>query len=80
MTLTPAYNRDYKNKNDVLTDFNNDKDFIINDMFSPYNGKYCNKSDIKNGITKMNNFVMDINNNSVKIRYNKLQKICIVKL
>ena len=80
MTLTPAYNRDYKNKNDVINDFNNDKDFIINDMFSPYNGKYCNKSDIKNGITKMNNFVMDINNNSVKIRYNRLQKIIIVRL
>ena len=67
-TLTPAYNRDYKNKNDVLTDFNDDKDFIINDMFSPYNGKYCNKSDIKNTYK------------SVKIRYNKLQKIIIVRL
>jgi hypothetical protein len=67
-TLTPAYGRDYKNKNDVITDFNNNKDFIINDMFSPYNGKSCNKSDIKN-VYK-----------SVKIRYNKLQKICIVKL
>ena len=68
MTLTPAYNRDYKNKDEVLTDFNNDKDFIINDMFSPYNGKYCNKSDIKNTYK------------SVKIRYNKLQKIIIVRL
>ncbi len=67
-TLTPAYNRDYKNKKDVLTDFNNNKDFIINDMFSPYNGKYCNKSDIKNTYK------------SVKIRYNKLQKIIIVRL
>ena len=67
-TLTPAYNRDYKNKKDVLTDFNNNKDFIINDMFSPYNGKYCNKSDIKNTYK------------SVKIRYNRLQKIIIVRL
>ena len=67
-TLTPAYNRDYKNKKDVLTEFNNNKDFIINDMFSPYNGKYCNKSDIKNTYK------------SVKIRYNKLQKIIIVRL
>ena len=67
-TLTPAYNRDYKNKKDVLTDFNNNKDFIINDMFSPYNGKYCNKSDIKNTYK------------SVKIRYNKLQKVIIVRL
>ena len=67
-TLTPAYGRDYKNKKDVLTDFDNNKDFIINDMFSPYNGKYCNKSDIKNTYK------------SVKIRYNKLQKIIIVRL
>ena len=67
-TLTPAYGRDYKNKNDVLNDFDNNKDFIINDMFSPYNGKYCNKSDIKNTYK------------SVKIRYNKLQKIIIVRL
>ena len=67
-TLTPAYGRDYKNKKDVLTDFDNNKDFIINDMFSPYNGKYCNKSDIKNTYK------------SVKIRYNKLQKVIIVRL
>ena len=67
-TLTPAYNRDYKNKKDVINDFNKNKDFIINDMFSPYNGKYCNKSDIKNTYK------------SVKIRYNKLQKVIIVRL
>ena len=68
MTLTPAYNRDYKNKKDVLTDFDNNKDFIINDMFFRYNGKACNKSDIKNTYK------------SVKIRYNKLQKVIIVRL
>lgn len=67
-TLTPAYNRDYKNKNDVITDFDNNKDFIINDMMSPWDNKSANKQDLK-GYYK-----------SVKIRYNKLQKICIVKL
>ena len=55
---------DFKN-NDVINDFNNDLDFIINDMFSPYNGKYCNKSDIKDSYK------------SVKIRYNKFQKVII---
>ena len=69
MTLTPAYNRDYKNKKDVITDFNNNKDFIVNDIFSPYNGKACNKLDLEN-----------VNYKSVKLRYYKLQKICIVKL
>ena len=68
MTLTPAYNRDYKNKNDVITDFDNNKDLIINDMMSPWDNKSANKQDLK-GYYK-----------SVKIRYNKLQKICIVKL
>ena len=68
MTLTPAYNRDYKNKKDVLTDFDNNKDFIINDMMSPWDNKSANKQDLK-GYYK-----------SVKIRYNKLQKICIVRL
>ena len=67
-TLTPAYWRDYKNKNDVITDFDNNKDFIINDMMSPWDNKSANKQDLK-GYYK-----------SVKIRYNKLQKICIVKL
>jgi hypothetical protein len=66
--LTPAYGRDYKFANDVLTDFNNNKDFILNDMFSPYNGKYCNKSDIKNTYKQ------------VKIRFNKLQNIILVRL
>ena len=69
MTLTPAYNRDYKNKKDVLIDFNNNKDFIINDIFSPYNGKACNNIDLEN-----------VNYKSVKIRYNKLQKVIIVRL
>ena len=69
MTLPPAYNRDYKNKKDVITDFNNNKDFIVNDIFSPYNGKACNKLDLEN-----------VNYKSVKIRYNRLQKIIIVRL
>ena len=67
-TLTPAYNRDYKNKNDVITDFDNNKDFIINDMMSPWDNKSANKQDLK-GYYK-----------SVKIRYNNLQKIIIVRL
>ena len=68
ITLTPAYNRDYKNKKQVETDFNNNKDFIINDMFSVYNGKVCNKMDLKDKYK------------SVKIRYNKLQKIIIIRI
>ena len=73
ITLTPAYNRDYKNKKQVETDFNNNKDFIINDMFSVYNGKACNKSDLYN-LGYKDKY------KSVKIRYNKLQKIIIIRI
>ncbi len=29
-TLTPAYNRDYKSKKEVLADWNANKDFVLN--------------------------------------------------
>lgn len=32
MTLTPAYGRDYKSQAKLLEDFNNNKDFIRNDL------------------------------------------------
>ena len=69
MTLIPAYNRDYTNKNDVLKDFNDNKDFIINDIFSPYDGKPCNKRDLKNEGLK-----------DVQIRFKQLRNIIIAKV
>lgn len=41
--LTPAYGRDYKSKKAVLDDWNSDKDFILNDMSSRWDGKPINK-------------------------------------
>jgi len=40
MTLVPAYGRDYKNRKSVKDDWNNNKDFIIADMFSGQDGRY----------------------------------------
>ena len=37
MTLTPAYGRDYKSKAAVLTDFNNNQDFILQPDEKPIN-------------------------------------------
>ena len=68
-TLTPAYGRDYKSRKAVETDFNGNKDFILVDMFSPWNGKPCNKSDLASA-----------GYGSVSIRYGKLRKVTIVKL
>jgi hypothetical protein len=65
ITVVPAYGRDYKNRNDVLADWNANKDFIIQDFFNPYDGKPANKSDLV-GYT-------------VNIRYSNLMKIAVVK-
>ena len=46
--LTPAYDRNYRSMAKVLKDFNANKDFILNDPTSRYNGKYANKADLMN--------------------------------
>ena len=69
MTLTPAYGRDYKSQKAVKADWDNNKDFVVNDISSPWNGSYCNQSDLQNaGIT------------SAIIRYDRLAKIMSVKV
>ena len=68
-TLTPAYGRDYTSKAKVLTDFNANKDFIYNDVFSPFDGKACNKSDLQSA-----------NVTTVKIRYKKLTQVIVHKI
>jgi hypothetical protein len=67
MTLTPAYGRDYKSKKAVLEDFNSDKDFIINDFTSRWDGKPVNKAQLlEEGVHQVN------------IRYQRLTKVCVV--
>ena len=64
ITVVPAYGRDYTSKAKTLVDWNDNKDFIIANMFHAYNGKPANKSDLS-GYT-------------VQIRYNFLQRILVV--
>ena len=68
ITLVPAYGRDYKSKKEVMKDFNENKDFIINDISSRWDGKPANKNDL----------IKD--HDEVKIRYKKHQEIAIVKV
>ena len=44
--LTPAYGRDYKNTNDVLTDFRAGKDFVYNYLTRSV---YCSIRDFEVG-------------------------------
>jgi hypothetical protein len=69
MTLIPAYGRDYKSKKEVQADFDADKDFVVADMESPFDGKKVNKSDLKRADVE-----------SVMIRYKGLRQVAVVKV
>lgn len=43
--VTPAYGRDYKSAAAAKADWDADKDFRINDISSPDDGRYINKRD-----------------------------------
>ena len=64
ITLTPAYGRDYKSAKAVKADWDNNKDFIIADIFHPDSGRYANKADLRG--------------ECVKIRYQRLTKLIVI--
>ena len=49
MSLVPANGRDYRSQKAVLEGINSGKDFIIRDMFDPYDGKPINIQDMEVG-------------------------------
>jgi len=59
-TLTPAYGRDYFSIKSVTKDYLSGKDFIYNDISSPYHGKCCS--------------CRDFLGEKVTLRYNKKTK------
>jgi hypothetical protein len=61
--LVPAYGRDYTSKKAAIADFEANKDFMINDISSPFDGRYVNREDLQgDGIR-------------VFIRYKKLTQV-----
>jgi hypothetical protein len=67
MTLTPAYGRDYKSAKAAKADFAADKDFVINDIMSPDDGRYVNRSQLS-GQTVMLRFKELRNTTVVKVK------------
>lgn len=63
--ITPAYGRDYKSKAAFLADFNQDKDFMNQDMFG---SQLINREDMKNAGIK-----------EAQIRYSQLRKVGMIK-
>ena len=48
-TVIPAYGRDYRSVKDVMADFDANKDFMISDMASRFDGRYINKEQLSAG-------------------------------
>ena len=66
--MSPAYGRDYKSKNEVLEAVKANKDFSIND-YGPNMGQIANRESFSDELPV-----------SLKIRYQKQTKVCIVEL
>jgi len=59
--LTPAYGRDYKSGKQILSDWNEEKDFILANFQDPDCGRYINKQQVQKG-------------ERIQVRYNQLRK------
>jgi hypothetical protein len=69
ITVTPAYGRDYKNKAQAVADWEAGKDFILQDISSPWDGKPINKEDaVRAGFREVN------------IRFQGNRKLVVVKV
>jgi len=66
LTVVPAYGRDYKSQKEVKAAWAEGKDFRIEDMSSPDNGRYVNKDDKVKGIT-------------FNVRFDQNRKVCVIK-
>jgi len=64
LTVTPAYGRDYKSAKAAKADWLANKDFIVQNVFSPWDGKAINKADA------------DASGYKVNIRFDNNRKIC----
>ena len=66
-TLTPAYGRDYKTQADAEDCFNSNRDWILRDIRSPWDGKPINKEQCCIGSTVVLRFSADRKTTTVKV-------------
>ena len=69
MILSPAYGRDYKNRNAVIRSFIANKDFIIENFDHPYSGKPVNRSQL-----------VEAGESKVQFRYNNLKSTFVLSI
>ena len=69
MTLLPAYGRDYKSKKEIEADFAADKDFVVADISSPWDGKYVNRTQL-----------VESGQKQVNVRYKQQRSVAVIKV
>jgi len=69
MHLIPAYGRDYKSKKQIQADLEANKDFIIADMSSPYNGKPVNLEQLQ-----------QTGERTINVRYKQLTQVTVFEI
>lgn len=69
VTLVPAYGRDYKSKKEVEQAWKEGKDFQIQSIGHPDDGRYINKEDA----------AKDLPGTTFNIRYKQLRNVAVVK-
>jgi hypothetical protein len=68
LLVVPYYGRDYKNEKELKADWDQNKDFLVSDFLSRFDGKPVNKRDaIADGVDE------------IKARYGKLRKSTLFK-
>jgi hypothetical protein len=67
--VVPAYGRDYKSQKEVQADWDANKDFRVEDYYSPKHGSYLNKID-------KDKFIPD---HTITVRYDNQRKVYTVK-
>lgn len=65
-SIIPAYGRDYKSKAEAEQAWKDGQDFIIQNFFSPDDGRYVNIHEMKKTDT-------------AELRYRKLERVTMVK-
>jgi hypothetical protein len=69
MHLIPAYGRDYKSKKEIQADLEANKDFVIADMSSQYDGKPVNLEQLQ-----------EAGERTINVRYKRLTEVTVFQV
>jgi hypothetical protein len=69
ITITPAYGRDYRSKAAAQADLDANKDFILSDLMSPWDGRPINRPQL-----------VEQGHRQVNVRFGKGRKVAVLEV